>query len=235
MKKDFDRFVKDDLITVSDISFVNMFAWDGLRKYELSELNENVVITTNVKGKKEFVCPIIANERKAADTIIKCLEHLKQKGHEPVMRFVSEEIKNMIKKDKVSIEEDVENSDYVYKISDLINLEGKQYSSKRNDISHVMKDYRGQYRLLMHGMVRYCKNFERAWYRRRMREEPSFTYLDDEHKACLRVLDNYSKLKLCGSALFLNGVVRGFTICDRMSSNMVTAHFEKGDRNIRGT
>jgi len=233
MKDCFSKFVKENPITVSDIHFTNMLAWDHLRKYELSQMNGNIIIMVIVGGKREFVCPIGKN--KITETITECLEYLKQEGHEPVMRLVSEELKNQIDNPELEIKEDEENADYIYKIADLVNLQGKQYSTKRNDISTVLKNYHGQYRLLMAGQVKYCKNFEKTWYRRRMREEPSMVNLENEHKACFYVLDNYSRLDVFGGVLFLNGVIRGFTIADFMSDNMVIAHFEKGDRNIRGT
>lgn len=228
----FKKYADNGLITVSDISFTNMFAWDNVRKYEFSMLNSNIIILITVDGEKQFLCPI--GKTKINDTVIACLEYLENEGYEPVMRLVSQEIVNSVTSERINKEEDEPNADYLYRIEDLTELKGTHYANKRNDINHVLKNHQGQYRLMMPGLIKYCKTFAKAWFQQRNLQETEHYSLEQEYEACVRVLDNFSKLHVFGGVLFIDGEIKGFTIADMMSENMALAHFEKGERDMRG-
>ncbi len=237
MREKYLKYVERCPIHVSDLSFTNMFAWNTHRDYQFSKLNNNLVIKYTKNNHDAFL-PFIG-DRKTAETLLECLEYLKQESFNPVMNLVPERIIEGIKRSNISdrfiIEEDRDSFDYVYNIKDLAEMKGKKYMKRRNCINHLIKNHQDwKFKKINHGLIKYCLDFQAEWLHR-MRDNPFYDELVEENKATYRAFKEYRKLELIGGAILIKGKVKAFCVVEKINEDTVIGHFQKGDRSIKGT
>lgn len=232
----YQALIRKNPIKISDISFVNMFVWNTDRDYRFSTLYGNLLILCNYHGEEVFM-PFVGYH-KPAETLIACFKYLQERGQRPVFRLVPEDLIEALSEseifDKLIIEEDRNNHDYVYNISSLANLEGNKYAKKRNNYNRIVKDTNWEFRKINHGLVHYCLEFQSKWMQKSENDE-DYHELDKEDKAISIAFDNYHKLKLIGAVLYIDNKIQAYTVAEKLNNDTVIVHFEKGNRDIRGT
>ncbi len=115
--------------------------------------------------------------------------------------------------------------DYIYNSSDLINLSGKKYHSKRNHISAFSKQFDWHYEEITENNLNSVKECAKLWY-----DEHS-DRMDDELKTEMHgvslMLDNMEKLNIKGGAITINGKVIAFTLGSAINDIIYNIHIEK--------
>ncbi len=115
--------------------------------------------------------------------------------------------------------------DYIYNSSDLINLPGKKYHSKRNHISRFSKQYNWHYQDITIDNIEKVKKCAEAWYLQnqdRMDEE-----LKAEMNGVKLMLDNMEYLDIKGGAIIIDEKVTAFTLGSAINDNIFNIHTEK--------
>lgn len=122
--------------------------------------------------------------------------------------------------------------DYVYNTTDLINLSGKKFSSKRNHIHQFMRLY-GDYEYVQvtESNLGECKRILDAWAdKNELNCDPD----NSERLACYELLNNWSRLPLKGALLKVNDNFEAFTIGELLNSETAAVRIEKGNADIHG-
>lgn len=122
--------------------------------------------------------------------------------------------------------------DYVYKVSDLANLNGKKYHSKRNHISYFQKNYDWSYEEINESNIRECIQMNEKWFLLNVDKNPDG--IDAERKVLKLIFDNYEKFGFLGGVLRVNGEVVAFTFGEELNKNTFVTHFEKAFSSVRG-
>lgn len=124
--------------------------------------------------------------------------------------------------------------DYVYFRSDLAELKGKKYHSKRNHISYFERenDGRWQYEEITRDNIDDCIAMDKQWLADNIDKDES--NIADENIAVNLALDNYFELNLRGGLIRLDGKVIAFTFGERLNDDTFCTHVEKAYADIRG-
>jgi hypothetical protein len=133
---------------------------------------------------------------------------------------------------RLSVEPAREHFDYLYRTTDLIHLEGRNYHSKRNFINTFNQNYQYQYQDIKPENVQDCLNFQEEWCtRHRCAEDMG---LLGEWSAVRRALENLDSLKLTGGVIIIDDKVQAFALGEMLNHETAVVHIEKANPELRG-
>lgn len=122
--------------------------------------------------------------------------------------------------------------DYIYRVSDLANLSGKKYHSKRNHISFFKKTYNWSYEEMNSDNIAECIRMNEKWYELNVDKDPEG--IDAEREVLNLSFENFEKFGFTGGLLRVDGEVVAFTFGEKLNENTFVTHFEKAFADIRG-
>ena len=122
--------------------------------------------------------------------------------------------------------------DYIYLSSDLINLAGRKYHSKRNHISFFKNNYNWQYEKITPDNLSECYEMNMKW--EQLNAEYAEDGLDAELTALKRAFDHYGELDFKGGLIRVDGEVVAYTFGEEINGKVFCTHFEKAFYDVRG-
>lgn len=122
--------------------------------------------------------------------------------------------------------------DYIYRVSDLANLSGKKYHSKRNHISFFNKTYNWSYEEMNSDNLAECITMNEKWYELNIDKDPEG--IEAEREVLNLSFENFEKFGFTGGLLRVDGEVVAFTFGEKLNENTFVTHFEKAFADIRG-
>lgn len=128
-------------------------------------------------------------------------------------------------------------SDYLYEIRRLADLEGKKLHAKRNHINRFLKDNpTWQYEEVTPKNLDECLVLDEQWYlRSRAREgDAEERDLNDEGRAFRRAMAHFKELGLEGGLLRVYGEVVAFTVGSALAGDTYDIHYEKAYGDLPG-
>jgi len=127
----------------------------------------------------------------------------------------------------LDIVEERDHWDYVYSISDLVQLKGNRYHKKKNLLNQFLKKYDYQYYSLNAERIDETLAMQEDWCT--WRDCESDKTLTLENQAIANVLDAYRLFdNICGGVIFVNQLITAYTVAEYFSDDMIIIHFEKG-------
>lgn len=128
-------------------------------------------------------------------------------------------------------QEDRDGFDYIYNSSDLINLSGKKYHSKRNHLARFKElDY--SFSAITDNDIDDCIHFSTVTYNNKSSEnEHSFIA---EQYAINTYFSYFNELGLNGGIIRINGDIAAVTIGEKLNSDTFCVHIEKADTSFPG-
>jgi hypothetical protein len=148
---------------ISEFTFTNLFIWRKSYQIKISRF-QNFLCLFSEKGGNSFFFPPIGE-----GNIIECyrtlLHFLLERGISPKITRVPEEVLSRMdwKAEGIMAELDRNQSDYIYLVNDLIQLQGRRYHRKRNHIKKFKEKYNYQYVPLTPERISECLELETAW------------------------------------------------------------------------
>lgn len=130
------------------------------------------------------------------------------------------------------ITENRDSADYIYLVSDLAELKGKKYHSKRNHIKYFEKNNDWIYEKLTLKNIPDCIKMTEKWIEEN--EDKLEDGIDEELNAIKRAFDYFEKLGFIGSAVRVDGEVIAWTLGEKISEDTFCTHFEKAFASYRG-
>jgi len=126
-----------------------------------------------------------------------------------------------------------EHWDYLYSVTDLVELKGNKYHKKRNLLNQFSKIYDSQYIPLSADNIHQTVQMQEDWCS--WRDCASQAALDSENQAILKVINNWGQLhRLKGGAILVESDMAAYTIAERLSADTLVIHFEKGNHDFKG-
>lgn len=232
----FARYTEGLQFENSEMSFANMYIWRKGWKIEICE-HEGVLYfsyrhpDTGCMGHMQPIVPKGMPVKPAVRTAIadlkarECGLDIMGVNDDFVTRFRSEGTEGYV------IEEDRDLAEYVYLTSELINLSGKKFHSKRNHLNKFLADTAYTWQELTPDMMTQCLGICREWLRDR---EDSDDVDESEICAIGEAVANMNELGLIGALVCVDGKPRAFTMGERFRPNMALIHLEKADPQIPG-
>ncbi len=205
-----------------EISFVNLLLWQPLYNSYFC-IEDNMLFLKTQSGSNVAYSVPFGDVKKGVQKIIQhCNNSYPTIWAQEGSRF--REFKNLYGY-CYNFTEHRNEFDYIYNSSDLINLSGKKYHSKRNHISSFSKQFDWHYEDITPQNVKGIKECAETWYRQYGAK------LDEGLKTEMRgidlMLDNMVNLGVKGGAIVVDNRVVAFTLGSAINQNVYNIHIEK--------
>ncbi len=219
---------------ISEMSFDYLWSWKPYVKTVLSRLGDELVFIMNNTRSGETVAlpPAACNIDKAAALIPEILE----RGDVAAVVRVPGGCAEAVRKRSgggLNVAEERDRADYVYESSQLHNLPGRPFHSKRNHIKQFQSSRPdAKYRPLDGALAAECIDFSRCW----LEEHPKkhLPGLQKEVDICVRMLENFDWLKLRGGAVTERGQVLAFALGGALNDDTFVIRVEKASPDVPG-
>ena len=124
--------------------------------------------------------------------------------------------------------------DYVYAVSDLVDLKGNRYHKKKNLLNQFLKKYDFTFSAFDPALVTQALSMQTDWCE--WRDCESSETLSSENRAIERILTNWDSLEgVIGGAIIIDQRLVAYTVAEPLTKDMVVIHFEKGNPEITGS
>jgi hypothetical protein len=135
--------------------------------------------------------------------------------------------------DRATFEEERGHWDYVYSVSDLIDLKGNRFHKKKNLLNQFVKKYEYTYVPFGPQLIGQAMAMQEDWCT--WRDCESSEVLSAENRAVYRVLENWEQLKgMLGGAILVDNKMVAYTVAEALTPQSIVIHFEKGDTQFKG-
>jgi len=136
-------------------------------------------------------------------------------------------------KDQATFAEERGHWDYVYAVSDLIDLKGNRFHKKKNLLNQFVKKYEYTYVPFAPELISQAMALQENWCT--WRDCESSDVLSAENRAIYRTLENWEQLNgTLGGAIMVDGTMVAYTVAEALTPQSVVIHFEKGDTQYKG-
>ncbi len=123
--------------------------------------------------------------------------------------------------------------DYLYSVTDLVELKGNKYHKKKNLLNQFSKRYDYQYIPLVGDNIHQTIQMQENWCT--WRDCASQAALDSENQVISKALNNWQRFhRLMGGAIMVETEVAAYTVAEKLSADTLVIHFEKGDHDFKG-
>jgi len=217
-----------------DFSFANMCSWQFLYHSEYAVVNDFLLLRFQIEHKRiVYMFPIGNGDKKEIIRIMEedslendyrlCFMGVTPEVACELEHFFPHEFKYISERDYF---------DYIYLRTDLVELKGKKYQSKRNHINRFNKDYQYEYLPLTPDLVPLCLKLEDEWFK--AGEHTLDEDLLNERRSMTFALQHLDELGGMGGAIRVNGEIVAFTFGSPINENTFGVHVEKADTRIEG-
>ncbi len=214
----------------SDYSFVNLWGW--AKEYGLEwAWTDNLVWVRQTIPEIQYWAPIGPWQEIDWKS---CFDEFSERQNQFIR--IPEKLLRVWKEsygDRFAIEEERGNWDYIYSISELIELTGKRFHKKKNLLNQFRKNYNFQFIPFGTETIHMALAMQEDWCT--WRDCESSDVLTAENNAISRVLSSWEKLNgIMGGAIIVNETMAAYTVAERLSADMLLIHFEKGNTDFKG-
>ena len=241
-KKDLiTNYLKRKCSQNSEFTFTNLFMWRKSYDIRYAIIDDMLCIMPQHKGGPRsatfpigFINPD-GTEKDIKPFIEKVLLHFKETGETPLIRLYDDyTVKKLTEAfpNKFLITEDVNYFDYVYSVSDLTNLPGKKFHTKKNHVNKFKKTYNWEYCPLTSENVSECLSLFEKWYDNKEGEEFA---VSEEKEAVLELFNNWDSLDIKGGCIRVEGQMTAFSVGEPLCNKMAVIHLEHADTNYNGS
>ncbi len=131
------------------------------------------------------------------------------------------------------IEEQRGHWDYLYSVSELVELKGNRFHKKKNLLNQFVKKYDYTYLALEPHLIEQALGMQQDWCT--WRDCESSDILAAENQAIAKILGNWQHFSAAvGGAILVDGVMAAYTVAEALTDETVVIHFEKGDTRFKG-
>lgn len=233
-KKIFDKYLKPYNFNTCEYSFINLFIWRKGLDIQYCIVDDVLIIKKmDFRGDYHFMQPIGYNKDNLKELVQELHNYKQQNNMKYLFSDVEtpfiDDIKELFVEDFI-IEEDRDNFDYIYESSKLISLSGKKLHSKKNHYNNFIKNNKYYTSLINESNIEDCMKAACEW----CKQNDCKGYLKFELKSIQELLLNNDKLDFIGMAVYVDDVLSGFTIGERVNETMAIVHIEKAMADING-
>lgn len=236
-KKLFHGFLGEYGFKTYEYAFSTLFVWRHMCKVYHSIIQDSLIVKKEDKVKGTYFMAPIGYEESRLQSIIGQLVDIKKNTADMhyLFRDVEEEFLSKlidIYGDRIKCIEDDGNFDYIYDTQELISLSGKKFHSKKNHFNSFITSYSYYVKdMSEENTGEQCIKFARQWFEEKTAKTDELAY---ELKTIEDLINFRRELNIDGMAVYAEDKLAGFTLGEKLSSNMAIIHIEKGDNDFRG-
>ncbi len=231
-----NKYTRRNGSRICDLAFANLFVWQNRYKTSLCEYRDFLFIRELIHSMICYMLPLGDGDLASAIRLIEA--DAKSVGQPYKIHLMSRGMAERLSSaapGKFEITPCRDLADYIHCASDLINLSGKKYHSKRNFITRFKSEYRGRYQYEDISAANMCDifEFEKKWCRKN--KCCSSVSLMEEASAIRFMLNNFETLDAKGGLLRVDGNVIAFTAGSELCCDTFDVSLEKADYDIVGS
>ncbi|MDD5130508.1 MAG: phosphatidylglycerol lysyltransferase domain-containing protein [Candidatus Omnitrophica bacterium] len=225
-KQFFDAAFKNHPPEISEFTFTNLFSWRRVYGYQVSLLNGLIVLRADAGKPVCFMQPIGSGNLEGS---------IKQVLDDADGKFcrIPEYLAGFFKNNhSFEVEEDRDNFDYLYSFSDLLNLSGRKYDGKRNQINKFKSEYKYDYvdaKTVDAGQI---LEFEQLWCS--IKGCDMVEGLNNERQAIREITGHLKEFNLNCGVIRLKDRICAVAIAQRLNPETLVMHILKADPGIPG-
>lgn len=220
-KEKIEPFLKSANELTCEISFVNLLIWQPLyNNYYCIE--DNTLYLKSYSNDTEAYSVPFGNVNKGLEKILQHKNALPNIWAQEGERF---QIFKKLYGKYYDFHKIRNEFDYIYNSSDLINLSGKKYHSKRNHISTFSKQFNWRYEDITSDNIDKVKKCAAIWYNQRINTADEG--LKSEGLGVDFMLQNMDILNITGGAIVVDDAVVAFTLGSPINEHIYNIHIEK--------
>jgi hypothetical protein len=225
-RKKMDIFLRGRFQT-GDLTFTNLFIWRKGKNLRYKIEDEILYIKGDEYGKEFYYIPLPMHGdfRKIRGEISELID----RGVS--IRAVPQGCRILLE-NYFSFAEEIDRFDYLYSIEELIELKGRKFHNKKNQVNKFEKMYNYSYEKITRDNIHEVMNFEKGWCHDR--ECSIYKGLEKENIGIKELLENYEELCLKGGIIKVDDRIVAFSIGEKMTPNTALIHIEKGDIKYQG-
>jgi len=229
-----ESYTKGFHIDVSDLPFTNLFIWHFSRAISYVIHNDTLLIKTTYPNQSPFIFyPIGDGDKKG--TLLEVKKYFSQNN----FPFIIKSLTNAQADELLSlgigsfeIRKNRDRFDYIYDITELIELKGRKYHKKKNHLNRFKELYEYRFEEVNSSNIDELMESWRVWFGAigDMVNEG----LKNEYIGTIEVLRHFDKLSIKGGILRAEGRIVAFSFGEALNSDTVVIHTEKADTTIHG-
>ncbi len=221
----------------SDFNFMSMWSWDIKDDMRISILNNNLIVRFTDYLTGEPFYSFLGNFE-VNDTAEKIIEYSKLFGGGGKLKLVPEISIKELDKNKFSIIEDVDCSDYILDAKKICEYEGSEYRTKRTDIKKILRNYPNikfidvdiSKKDIRENIIELNKN----WIQHKSKINPTYV-TEKEFIAINKYLASSDHENIFSSGVFINDEMVAYCISEILPhEGFAISHFAKTQNKYKG-
>lgn len=230
----FERFLAGRDYSLGTYDFNNLYMWRNWDPYLYTVLDQALVVRSDYFGPPSVLVPITPRDEILLSSVEKLLHWFKQNHNCFSMCDVSEDARRLLEQTwpgRFLFMEFPPGANYVYRQSDLAQLPGRNFNSKRNHVHHFERNCPGyEFLPITPQLVPACVELQQRWYAAHAKNGE----VEFEHAGVLDALYHLDKLSCTGAVLMWQGRAVAFTVGGPLNSTTASIHIEKADPQVQG-
>lgn len=218
-----------------DLSFSNLCSWRFNYQTQFAVWKDCLVFKFWVEDKTlAYMMPIGEGDLKSVITDM--VDDAAQEGRKFRMLGVCSDMRNLLESiyhNDFDFVHTRDYDDYIYLRSDLAELKGKHYQSKRNFVNRFKKNNQYEYLSLTPDLIGECLSLENLWFEHN--DEKTDLATIAERKALTYALNHFEELGLMGGVLRVKDQIVAFTFGMPINYDTFGVHVEKADVSVEGS
>lgn len=217
-----EGFLQNSKEVSCENTFVNLYVWQKAYNNKIAIMGDTLFIRYGNEGDENYRLPVGGDLEDGLKAII---EHCG--GYPMFWNPINEDFSRLPEwfTEKYDILPARDSFDYIYLTTDLAELSGKKYHSKRNHISAFSKKYDWHYEEITPENAEKIMNCAKEWYSQNAERLDRFALCEQE--GIDTVLQNLKNLEVTGGAIFIGEKAVAFTLGTPINENIFDIFAEK--------
>ena len=218
-----NRYLSNDKEFSCENSFINLLVWQKAYHNCCKLYDDCFILYSKSDGKTLYRLPFCDDFRKGFQRIVNLND-----GKLPVIWAQEGKRFELFKKeyyDMYCFYEKRDAFDYIYNRSDLAELSGKKYHSKRNHISSFSKKYNWQYKTITDELKEKVLECADKWYNENADKYDK--YMAVERDGIKLIISNMEYLNAKGGVITVDDEIVAFTLGSPLNRQVFDVHIEK--------
>ncbi len=211
---------------ISEFTFTNLYSWRTAYEINVSRHEDFIIVRAGHERQRRFYDPIGTGDRKAV------IESILSQEKTSFIRLPESTASLFTGDARYAVSADRDNADYLFKVSDLVNLAGSRYDGKRNLIKKFKSLFQYEYVPLDHSHRDECLGFEEEWCR--LKECARIEGLQLESIAVKEMIHNCETFSLIGGGIRVNGAIVAIAMGQELNPATLVMHVLKAVPSMPG-
>jgi len=232
----FDKMFARTQSDNSWFTFVNLFIWQDAYHPEWVVEDDCLFVTLSRHGVFYAFPPFVPSEQDFPAAVDKLVTYFNGRDVPFLLKGLSASMAELLttcRPGRFTATPRRDRYDYVYLTTDLAELNGRKYHSKRNHITKfTAANPDWHYGKLTPSRIEECMEIANIWCVHR--ECAIYPDLALEYQAIKLAFANYDALDLQGGVILIDNKVQAFTFSEKLNKEMAVIHIEKANPKIDG-